>query len=54
MAATSTGHVQCPECDVRLPITLEAFSATSESNHMTIVFEPDYTDVWAHTWSHEL
>lgn len=54
MAATCTAHVQCPECGVAIPITMQTCSATSECDHLMLVVEPDYTDVWAHTWSHEV
>ncbi|MER5312686.1 hypothetical protein ABT034_33490 [Streptomyces sp. NPDC002773] len=45
-------HVQCPECGVVVPITVEARSTTSRGNVLQLVLDPDYTDVWAHSWTH--
>ncbi|MCX4849841.1 hypothetical protein [Streptomyces sp. NBC_00893] len=52
MSATSTLHVQCPECDLLIPITTQTRSATSTCDHLVIVVEPDFTDIWAHAWTH--
>lgn len=53
MAAVGTVRVQCPECGVDVPVTTQAWSTTGDHNVIQIVLEPDYTDVWAHTWTHE-
>lgn len=53
MAATCIAHVHCPECDVAIPITMQTWSTTGERGVLQLVFEPDYTDVWAHSWTHD-
>ncbi|MEU2674208.1 hypothetical protein ABZ622_36165 [Streptomyces sp. NPDC007164] len=52
MSATSTLHVQCPECDLLIPIVTRMRTATSTCDHLMIRVESDYTDVWAHSWTH--
>ncbi|MFE0647492.1 hypothetical protein ACFVZH_02725 [Streptomyces sp. NPDC059534] len=54
MAATCTVHIQCPDCGVALPITMQTWSTSSDHNVLQLVFEPDYTDVWAHAWTHDM
>ena len=51
--SVSQVRVQCPECGTSIPITMRHRSATSESDKLMIVVEPDLTDVWAHHWTHE-
>ena len=51
--SVSQACVQCPECGTSIPITMRHRSATSESDKLMIVVEPDLTDVWAHHWTHE-
>ncbi|MET9950166.1 hypothetical protein ABZ135_01275 [Streptomyces sp. NPDC006339] len=46
--------VQCPECGTSVPIALRHLSATSDTDKLMIVVEPDLTDVWAHSWLHEI
>jgi hypothetical protein len=52
MAASSTLHVQCPECGTEVPITAELRGETSDCNRLMINVEPDLTDVWAHSLIH--
>ncbi|HCA85761.1 MAG TPA: hypothetical protein DEQ61_09835 [Streptomyces sp.] len=53
MAATCMLHVQCPECDVVVPITIQAELARGDDDRQTISLEPDLTELWAHAWTHE-
>lgn len=53
MAGTCTLHVQCPECDVVVPITVRAELARVSDHQQTISLEPDLTELWAHAWTHE-
>mgnify|MGYP003578589517 CR=1 FL=1 len=52
VSATSTLHVHCPECDLVIPIVTRTRRATSMCDHLMIVVEPAFTDVWAHAWTH--
>ncbi|MFD3568448.1 hypothetical protein [Streptomyces sp. NPDC058667] len=52
MAAAGTLDVQCPECGVVVPIAVETRSTTSRGNVLQLVLDPDYTDAWAHSWTH--
>jgi len=53
MAAVGAVQVQCPECDVALPITMTAKSPTREGDKVIVNLEPDLADVMAHAWTHE-
>ncbi|MER7623939.1 hypothetical protein [Streptomyces sp. NPDC126503] len=53
MAAATTVHVHCPDCGTAVPITLETRSTTSRDHVLQLVVDPDYTDLWAHHWTHE-
>ncbi|MFG6298344.1 hypothetical protein [Streptomyces rochei] len=53
MAATCTLHVQCPECDVVVPIAVRAELARTSDHQQTISLEPDLSELWAHAWTHE-
>lgn len=53
MAAAGAVHVQCPECDVLVPIALILKSPTREGDSLIVNVEPDLTDAVAHVWMHE-
>lgn len=53
MAATGTVYDQCPECDVVVPITMQAKAITLEGGTLIVDLEPDLTDMIAHAWTHE-
>jgi hypothetical protein len=54
VSVVGTLHVQCPECDVVVPIEVRAELATSETEdaRQTISLDPDLTDLWAQAWAH--
>lgn len=53
MPAACTVHVQCPECDVVVPIGCTVLLTTDDSGAQLIDVEPDVTEAWAHAWTHE-
>ena len=53
MTEVGTVHVQCPDCGTSVPMTLHTKGTTSQGNVLQLVVEPDYTDLWAHSWTHE-
>jgi hypothetical protein len=53
MAAVGAVQVQCPECDVVVPIAMQVESITREGETLIIDLEPDLTDVIVHSWTHE-
>ena len=53
MAAVGAVQVQCPECDVALPIAMVIKSPTRRDDSMIVNVEPDLTDVMAHAWTHD-
>ncbi|MFF4090397.1 hypothetical protein ACFYY9_26475 [Streptomyces nigra] len=54
MPATCTLQVQCPECDVVVPIVVRAELARVSDHQQTISLEPDLSELWAHAWTHEV
>lgn len=49
-----TVEVVCPDCPAEVPITVPLTLVTCEHGHQWLrLGEPDYTDLWAHTWSHQ-
>lgn len=53
MAAVGAVQVQCPECDVALPIAMVLKSPTREGDSLIVNVESDLTDVVAHVWTHD-
>ncbi len=53
MAEVGTVHVHCPDCGTPVPMALHAKGTTSQGNVLQLVVEPDYTDLWAHSWTHD-
>ena len=54
MAAVGVVQVQCPECDVVLPIAMLLKPSIREGDMLIVDVEPDLTDVMAHVWTHEV
>ena len=43
----------CPECRQPVPIPIQvtvSYEPDGELQHLTL--DPDFTDLWAHTWVH--
>jgi hypothetical protein len=53
MAAVGAVQVQCPECDVVMPIAMVLKSPTRRGDSLIVDVEPDLTDATAHVWTHE-
>ena len=53
MAGTCTEHVQCPECDVLIPIVMTLKPTTRNGDSLIIDVEPDLTAAVAPAWTHE-
>lgn len=53
MADVGTVHVQCPDCGTPVPMTLHTRGMTSRNNVLQLAVEADYTDFWAHSWTHD-
>ncbi|MER7733686.1 hypothetical protein ABTX80_22600 [Streptomyces erythrochromogenes] len=50
---TATLHVQCPECDVVVPIAVQAELTELSDRRQGISLDPDLTELWAHAWTHD-
>lgn len=47
-----TVTVQCPACDVQLPIPVTAHLSQVNRQQQELVCNPDMSDVWAHAFTH--
>ncbi|MFJ5785336.1 hypothetical protein [Streptomyces hydrogenans] len=54
MTEAEAVHIHCPDCGLAIPITLQTKGMTSQAGVLQLVLEPDLTDAWAHTWTHEM
>lgn len=53
MAGIGAVQVRCPECGLRIPITLQSHATAGNGGGLVIEVDPDLTDVMAHAWTHE-
>lgn len=44
--------IKCPECKLVIEVALTA-ELTEKEGRQYLSVEPDMSDLWAHSWSHE-
>ncbi|HUP99273.1 MAG TPA: hypothetical protein VM093_02320, partial [Aeromicrobium sp.] len=53
MSTAGCMHVQCPECDVLVPIDLILKPANHEGEELIVGVEMDLTEAILHSWVHD-
>jgi len=51
--AIGTAYTECEECGERLPVALIPGPSLTLDGLVRIPVRPDFTDVYAHAWTHE-
>ena len=45
--------IECPECEMVIPVRIEASLENSCMGDHELTLTPDMTDLWAHSFTHE-
>ena len=50
----ATGHVKCPVCEEELPVPVDAAFYVDDEGAQRLVTQPNMSELWSHTWGHEV
>jgi hypothetical protein len=45
--------IECPACTARIGVPITAWFEPIDAGRQHLRLEPDWADLWAHTWSHD-